>query len=112
MYLGELSQDRIVVGANASRVQRGGEHEAEPAGIGHSVLDESAREGGELIVPDRAVALVAGQVDVRVPAARNGERVAGDDAPVARRGVSYVCILQLRPVRPQAAIALAVGRRS
>ena len=38
-------------------------------------------EGGDIVAPDRTAALMAGQVDVRVPAAGNRQTVGLDRAP-------------------------------
>ena len=69
---------------SVSERRRGREFAVGGAGDGHAGRQVAARnEGGDILTPHRFAAMMAGQVDVRVPAAGNGESVQGD--PLAGR---------------------------
>ena len=72
-------------GARCKRAS-GGEGAVRRARHGHALRQRGAgNKGGDVLVPHRQPALVAGQVDIRVPPARDAERIAGDHPRVAAR---------------------------
>ena len=72
-------------GARGQRAS-GGEGAVRRARHGHALWQRGAGDkGGDVIIPQRQPTLMAGQVDVRVPPARDAERIAGYHPRVAAR---------------------------